>query len=207
LYTLISDEANYELRDAVVKSPELIGKTITFDMLADDDTDLFLKGKLGRVSSLSTMGAAGLSGGAEFGNEVTVKVEEGTLSVVLQIVKQYLKKEADIVSRQARYQLNASEAMAARLQVAEDGAEREALGASKQRHDDKYKELTERAADLHRRSALSVNGGIRENLTSVMPSIFVRINSGIVKVLQIAGGELKGISSVVFVISFAAFSQ
>ena len=46
LYYLISPGASYDLRDMVVADPSLIGTTKSVWVLADDDLDMFMKGKI-----------------------------------------------------------------------------------------------------------------------------------------------------------------
>ncbi|WP_133719099.1 phosphate ABC transporter permease PstA [Methylocaldum gracile] len=48
LYSLLSAGASYDLRDLVLANPELIGKTQKVWISADDDTDMLVKGQLGR---------------------------------------------------------------------------------------------------------------------------------------------------------------
>lgn len=48
LYRLISDGAQYHLRDRVLAAPALIGGTHRFWLLADDEVDLLIKGRIDR---------------------------------------------------------------------------------------------------------------------------------------------------------------
>jgi phosphate transport system permease protein len=48
LYSLISSEANLQLRDRVLENPDLIGTTQPVQLLADDLTDSFFKGNINR---------------------------------------------------------------------------------------------------------------------------------------------------------------
>ncbi len=48
LYKLVSKSAVWDLRDAVVKNPKLIGKKQSFWFLARDDVDVFMKGGVDR---------------------------------------------------------------------------------------------------------------------------------------------------------------
>jgi len=48
LYKLISTGAEYDLRDKVVANPELIGQSRIFWLLADDEVDVFMKGRIDR---------------------------------------------------------------------------------------------------------------------------------------------------------------
>jgi len=45
LYALISGGAQYNLREKVMQNPELIGKSTTFWLLADDEVDVYMKGR------------------------------------------------------------------------------------------------------------------------------------------------------------------
>ncbi|MXZ82048.1 MAG: phosphate ABC transporter permease PstA [Gammaproteobacteria bacterium] len=46
LYKLVSSGAQYDLRKEVAENPELIGRTTTFWMLADDEVDVYMKGRI-----------------------------------------------------------------------------------------------------------------------------------------------------------------
>jgi len=48
LYQLVSSGADYQLRDAVMADPSLIGTTLSVWVLADDDVDMFIKGHIRR---------------------------------------------------------------------------------------------------------------------------------------------------------------
>ncbi|QID17445.1 phosphate ABC transporter permease PstA [Nitrogeniibacter mangrovi] len=48
LYGLVSNGAEFELRDMVLANPELIGKTVSVWVPADDDVDMLMKGHLSR---------------------------------------------------------------------------------------------------------------------------------------------------------------
>ncbi|MCF6203592.1 MAG: phosphate ABC transporter permease PstA [Methylococcaceae bacterium] len=49
LKNLVSKSAQYELRDKVLKDPELLGTTQSFWFLAKDDVDVFMKGNIDRT--------------------------------------------------------------------------------------------------------------------------------------------------------------
>ena len=48
LYGLVSNGANFDLRDRVLADPSLIGKTISLSVAADDDVDMLMKGHIDR---------------------------------------------------------------------------------------------------------------------------------------------------------------
>ncbi len=49
LKNLVSNSAAYDLRDAVIADPDLLGATHAFWFLAKDDVDVFMKGKIDRT--------------------------------------------------------------------------------------------------------------------------------------------------------------
>ncbi len=54
LYKLISQGAQFDLRDQVVAEPALIGRTRAFWVLASSDADMWMKGKLGTAEGKKT---------------------------------------------------------------------------------------------------------------------------------------------------------
>ena len=46
LYKLVSSGAQYDLRDRVMADPGLVGQTTRFWMLADDEVDVYMKGRV-----------------------------------------------------------------------------------------------------------------------------------------------------------------
>jgi len=48
LYKLISSGAEYDLRDKVVADPSLVGRSLVYWLLADDEVDVFMKGRIDR---------------------------------------------------------------------------------------------------------------------------------------------------------------
>lgn len=55
LYSVFSSDMPLILRDMVVANPELMGTTQTIAMLADDDTDVYIKHAIGRDTELSRL--------------------------------------------------------------------------------------------------------------------------------------------------------
>ncbi len=48
LYRIISGGAQYQLREKVMDDPSLIGRSVTYWLLADDEVDVFVKGRIDR---------------------------------------------------------------------------------------------------------------------------------------------------------------
>ncbi|MGI9317467.1 MAG: DUF3333 domain-containing protein, partial [bacterium] len=46
LYGLVSSGAQYDLRESVLENPEMVGKTSRIWVLADDEVDVFMKGRI-----------------------------------------------------------------------------------------------------------------------------------------------------------------
>lgn len=53
LYSLVSTGASYQIRELVIKNPQLIGQTLTLWVPADDEIDMLMKGHIDRNSSES----------------------------------------------------------------------------------------------------------------------------------------------------------
>jgi len=189
LYKLVSDAAAYELRNHVVKNPSLIGKTISFDLLADDDADLFTKGRLGKVTDISTSGLAHPVGASSYGEEVTVYIQSNALNAGLNQVKQALAKHAGVIERQALNQQNAIRNMQAKLVLVKTEEERAQLLARQKAFQDKYNHLMNQVNDLKARSSQS---GGTEELDSTLPSLFISLNGGVIKATQVSPDQIKG---------------
>ncbi|MCF6304762.1 MAG: phosphate ABC transporter permease PstA [Rhodobacteraceae bacterium] len=56
MYDIISSGAAYELRDLVTQNPDMVGQTVTFDFLASDIADLYLKGAYGQIEPVDHSG-------------------------------------------------------------------------------------------------------------------------------------------------------
>lgn len=189
LYALVSSAASYELRDYVIANPELIGKTIRFDFLADDDVDLYVKGKLGDIRQLEADGLAHPVGGQTFGEDVTVYIQSNSLGAGLNLIKDALGERASIIERQALDQKRAATTMATKRDEESDEAERKKIEAQQKRYENQYQFLTEKVEDLRRRA--SGSGG-RETLNSSLPSLFLKMNGGMIKVSEIEPDHVKG---------------
>lgn len=190
LYKLVSDAAGYELRDHVVANTSLIGKTISFDLLADDDADLFTKGRLGKVADIPTLGLAHPVGGTARGDEISVYIQSNSLGAGLDKVKQALAEHADVINKQALNQQRAVRTMQAKLKLATKDDERGKLQAQQKVFQDKYDYLMKQVNDLKNRSTRS---GGTEKLDTTLPSLFLSLNGGVIKVTEISPDQIKGV--------------
>ena len=189
LYSLVSATAPFELRDYVVAHPDLIGKTISYDLLADDDVDLYMKGKIGNVRQLRANGLAHPVGGQKTGEDITIYIQSNALGAGLNLIKQALGEHADILEKQAIDLKRAGLSMAAKLKQASTEEERAKLLAQQKRYENQYQFLMKKVEDLRTRSTAS---GGHEALNTSLPSLFLKINGGMIKVAEINPDHVKG---------------
>lgn len=186
LYKLISGAAGLELRDAVKADTSLIGKTVTFDLLADDEVDLYFKGYAGTLKALDNNGTATL---VQEEDVVKVSFSETILGSILADVKTNLLNNAKRVDRQTRAQQRAVTVFEMQLKNAKTDEQKEAvtsrLDAAKAQRDtllEKAKQLRVEAENTSTTGALSAD----------LPSVFVYVNGGVVKATRITPNGLEG---------------
>ena len=189
LYALVSSAASYELRDHVIANPNLIGKTISYHFLADDDVDLYIKGRLGKIKPLSVNGRAHLVGGINRGDDVSVRALPKAFDAGLDMIKTALGQQANVSEKQARDQKRAATLMTTRLTLALDQNERDKLLAQQKRYENQYFYLNKKVKDFRLRVA-SLGGN--ETLNQTLPSLFIKINGGVIKVSEISPDHIKG---------------
>lgn len=190
LYKLVSDGAPYELRDYVVKNPTLIGKSIVFDFLADDNVDLFIKGRMGKVEDLPASGMAHPVGGIKRGEEVTIHIQSGSLGAGLNKVKKALLLKVAVLQKQANNEKRAIKFMAAKIKTAKTQDERGKFWAHQKKYQDKYSYFIDQINDLKKR-ANSTGGS--EELNSSLPSLFLKLNGGVIRATHVTTSQIKGV--------------
>ncbi len=186
LYKLISGAAGLELRDAVKADTSLIGKTVTADLLADDEVDLYMKGYAGRLKSLSNDGTATL---VEGGEGIQVSFSESILGDILESIKSGLLERAKRVDRQARAQQRAVTVFEMQLKNARTEEQKtevtDRLNRAKAERDSfiaKAKQLRDEAEKTSSEGALSKE----------LPSVFVFVNGGVIKATRVTPNGLEG---------------
>ena len=101
LYKLVSDGAALGMRQAAMTDPSLLGKTVSTELLASDDVDLWIKGYDDRLEDLPSSGTATP---IVKGDEVEIVVESNAFQTILLTIKQALRDAAARLERQARNQ-------------------------------------------------------------------------------------------------------
>ncbi|MBB1126937.1 phosphate ABC transporter permease PstA [Thiospirillum jenense] len=203
LYSLLSSNATQFLRDKVAANPTIIGTTQTLKLLADDDVDMFMKGRSTSINTLMTHGQATviqsnqraqiISTGEDF---VIIRKQVKTFlttsaqqqeRAITRIQTALLDIEAERTARHQAQQnaLAAGQAEQAERLIANDA---ELLARHTRLSRDLLAAQT-KAADFRAR-AEATHGN--ELLNSNMPSYFVNINGGLVKVTEVKNNTISG---------------
>ena len=114
LYKLISQGAGFELQDMVLDNPDIIGTTQEIWLLADDEIDVFLKGK---VTKLDEFELEGRPVASDVSGEVEITTDGPAFTPVLERMQELFERE-------------------------KRRAERE-LGRAREKHDDLEQDLVE----------------------------------------------------------------
>ncbi len=188
LYRLVSDAGALELREAVMANPALLDQKQKFQLLASDDVNLWNSGDIGRIEPLAAVGRAtplGIEG------DVKVVIESNSFGPLLLAVKVQLREKAKSFQKQADAQYRGVTVYKQRA---------EALGDSNPELRAKYEQQI-RAYEAHRTSFIEKRDAIlaRANATggtevidSDLPSYFVEINGGVVKVTSVSTDVIEG---------------
>ncbi len=186
LYDLVSSGASFELRDAVMADPSLIGGSIDFALLSSDVTDLYLKGDFGLLRSQPHVGTLGIVL-SEDGKTATVSATSNDFDKALATVKGELLDQAAFQRRQAELQNRGVEAFANRLESASDPDVRAEMQNQVTSRTTERDRLIAIAEDLEARAR---NPGGTEALDETAPSILLKVGSGWIKLteLNLQGG-------------------
>ncbi|MGG7565230.1 phosphate ABC transporter permease PstA [Rhodovulum sp. DZ06] len=186
LYGVVSGGAQFELREAVLADPSLVGTAETRSLLASDDADLYVKGEFGDLLTLKSEGVL-----TPTGTEGAVELHStaNDFSRQLGAVKALLLDQAKVLREQAARQENGRAVRAAEAAAATDDAAREALLAEAQGYATQRDALIAQADALETRSA---RPGGEEPLDSSTPSVLIEINGGWVKAERIANNHIVG---------------
>ena len=90
LYKLISQGAGFELQDMVLDNPDIIGTTQEIWLLADDEIDVFLKGK---VTKLDEFELEGRPVASDVSGEVEITTDGPAFTPVLERMQELFERE------------------------------------------------------------------------------------------------------------------
>jgi phosphate transport system permease protein len=199
LYSVVSGGAQFELREAVLADPSMIGTSVDRVLLASDTADLYMKGQFGTLRETSATGVLTPSGTE---GEIELISSADDFAVQLAAVKEALTDRSAMLRRQAARQeagraVRADEAAAAADETARASLQAEADGYRAERD-----RLAAQASDLDARA--SAPGGSEEMGTD-LPSVLIEISGGWVKAMTIARDRLTG--TVIVPLQSAAAAQ
>jgi phosphate transport system permease protein len=187
LLGMLSDSADTMVREAVLENPDLVGTTARIPVKVDDDSDIYFKGKTVEVETVATNGTATPS--ATTGEEVIVSSTSNDFGAILAEVKGILAEQAEGLADEIAGNERRIALFRERLASAESEEQRSDLESSIASYQYDIEEAREKIADLRRRVE---NPGNPEVMTEEMPSYFVRINGGVVKVNSVDNTEITG---------------
>jgi phosphate transport system permease protein len=188
LYKLASDGAALSLRAGAMADQSLLGKTKKMALLASDDADLWVRGYGDKLEVLPSQGAATAT---SKDNKVEVTIKSDSFQTIIGAIKQSLREAAVRMQRQAAAQQRGVTFFENRLKdksLSEN--DRKRGEAALLNHRNEVSALTKKAADFEARAKTSAGF---ESLTSELPSFFIRMNNGVVKIEQVKGDTVVGL--------------
>jgi phosphate transport system permease protein len=190
LDALLSPGAPLQLRQMVTSDPAVIGSERSVRLLADDDVDMFMKGRSTPISRLDGTSVASLDGDLDkIGNAVVVQVSDNGLLPLLERARARLIDNAERLGRQqARLQrsLDAQTAMLEQGELADDQAgeaEREVA-----RNERDIGQLEAKIQALRGEAT----GSDELVLSEEAPSFLLRINDGLIKLVALEANRARG---------------
>jgi phosphate transport system permease protein len=196
---LLSSGAALQLRRLVGRDPALIGREQTLWLLADDDLDMYMKGRSTRIDAPPVTGTARPSGTE---GAITIHSTADDFGVVVQRIRAFLQREATgldrDIARLGRVQAQTSAALAEQAErepadAAAEGRRADVTERLQQRLDDitdKLQHLESERAEITARMA-AAEGGETLKLGADMPSFLVSINGGMARVQEARADRLQ----------------
>lgn len=180
LADLYSNGSIFELRDHVIQNPQLVGESITFDFVASDVTDLYLKGDFGTLEPQTTDAALTLT----FAEDGTVGIvaSDDIFAQAQSLVRRDLLQLSERRLEEASRQQAGVVEFTRRATVAQDDATRDQNIALAQQRAAERDRLEALAADLIRRSKDTAGF---EAVTPSNPSGFLKVNGGWLKLSSV----------------------
>ena len=190
LDALMSPGAPRQLRELVTQDPTVIGSERLVRLLADDDVDVFMKGRSTPVVRAEGAGIATLEGELDaIGGEVVVHVSDDGLEPLLEQARKRLTDVADTLAReQGRVQSghdSETDALAQADLADEEAAELERAIAIKAREIDRLEETIQALRD-------EAAGSDELVFSAEAPSFLLRINDGLIKLVALEADSARG---------------
>ncbi|MEO1315184.1 MAG: phosphate ABC transporter permease PstA [Pseudomonadota bacterium] len=189
--SIVSGDAGLFLGDRVKADLGLIGQTVQFDALLDDNMQLYLKGVVGRPEEIESAGTLSISVPDEDGF-VTASFDPSDLGPIFEAIREQRANDAERARAEQRRQQNAVDVTERQLLEAETDEERAEL----QSRLDSFVFARDRAetnADELMRLATIIGDGVRYTLAETDPSLLMRAGPGWLKLTEVERGEAKGL--------------
>lgn len=186
LYRLISDGAALSLRRAAMDDPSLIGTTQTVDLLASDDVDLWIKGYVDKLVQLPVIGQATP---AVIDEKVRITVQSKSFDPIVNTIKTALGDAAARLRRQAAAEMRGVRVFQQRLANAKSNVEKTRMQGELAGYRQLADNLEKQAQAFDERAAAQDG---TEALNETLPSFFVRIRGGVIKVETASGNVIEG---------------
>lgn len=187
---LLSPGAPLQLRERVTRDPTVIGSERSVRLLANDDIDVFMKGRMTPVVRADGDGVATLEGELDaIGEEVVVRVSDEGLGPLLAQARERITDAADKLARQQG--LVQSDRDLQDQQLAQTDLPKEQAAEIEREIDRKGREidrLETKIQDL-RDEAASSDELI---LSADAPSFLLRVNDGLIKLVALEADRARG---------------
>ncbi|WP_417525710.1 phosphate ABC transporter permease PstA [Marinovum sp.] len=187
LGNLVSGGAPFELADKITAEPELLGQTITYDFLASDVTDLYLKDEYGTLNAETVTGTLSVTEG-EGGDLVLTSSADDFLGALMAVKEQLFVDVEDLRVKAAR-QANAVAVYGERASAAETAEEREKQLAKAEKARTQEQELLDEANALEARAR---GAGGSEAVDDENISLLVKAGGGWIRLTEVGAREAKG---------------
>lgn len=186
LYSLLSDGAALSLRADAMADPTLLGQTKDVALLASDDVDLWIKGYVDRVEVVA---GRGLATPQPIEDGVRISVGANTFQGIVNEIKAALQERAEQLKRQASAEQRGVDHFT-------DLAQSTSNEEKKKEYLERVEIYKQRVAGLMERSkgleARTTAANVSLNLTTALPSHFVRLNGGVVKIARVRADTVEG---------------
>ncbi|MEL6767477.1 MAG: phosphate ABC transporter permease PstA [Pseudomonadota bacterium] len=188
--SIVSGDAGLFLGDQVKADNSIIGQTIEFDALLDDNMQLYLKGIVGRPEEIKSTGPLSVTAPDEDGI-VTATFDPSDIGPIFEAVREQRADDAERARAEQRRQQNAVDVTEERLLEAETDEER----AQIQTRLDNFIAARDRAeanADELFRLATVIGEDVSYTLSESDPSLLMRAGPGWLKLTEVERGRATG---------------
>jgi phosphate transport system permease protein len=187
LGNLISGGAPFELADKITAEPGLLGETITYDFLASDVTDLYLKDEYGTLNQEPVSGSLSVQESDDGDLILTSTAED--FSGALTQVKARLFTDAEDLRVKAARQTNAVAVYTERAAAAETEEDRTEQLEKAEKARANEQELLDEAAAIEARARAA---GGTEEVDDENISLLVKAGGGWIRLTEVSLTQARG---------------